>query len=238
LLLQGFVEAAVPSPEVASTLVHQILSTITERGGIRPPALFQLLCGPGPFQLFSQSDFAVLLRHMGHQEVKLLEQAPDGTLMLGEMGERIVQSRDFFAVFETPEEWRLTAGGRSLGTLPISYPVHKDSLVVFAGRRWIVEAVDDRTKVLQVLPHKGGVVPRFERLSVEHVHDKLATEMRAVYLDSDVPPYLDAQGRDLLVEGRETFRLHGLDTRRFVEEERDLHLFLWRGTLATAAFAT
>jgi ATP-dependent Lhr-like helicase len=236
LLLRGFVEPSAPSPEVASTLIHQILSVIAERGGIRPPALYQVLCGPGPFDTFSQSDFAVLLRHMADGNIKLIEQAPDSTLMLGAVGEQIVQSRDFFAVFETAEEWRLTSGGRTLGTLPISFPVHKDSLVVFAGRRWIVESLDERMKTLQVLPHPGGMVPRFERANVEPAHDELAAEMRAMYLADDVPPYLDAPAREFLAEGRAMFRTLKLDGRSLIEDERDLHVFLWRGSQANTVF--
>jgi ATP-dependent Lhr-like helicase len=238
LLLAGFVETPGPVPEVASTLIHQILSVIAERGGIRPKPLFDLLCGPGPFSTIGTADFANLLRHLGSPAVKLVEQAPDGTMMLGEQGERIVQSRDFFAVFETAEEWRLTAGGRTLGTLPISFPVHKDSLIVFAGRRWIVQDLDENTKTLIVLPHPGGIVPRFERVGVEPADDRLAAEMRAVYLSSDVPAYLDAKAKELLAGGRQTFRELDLKRKAFVTEDRDLHIFLWRGSQATAVFGT
>jgi ATP-dependent Lhr-like helicase len=236
LLLAGFVETPGPIPEVASTLIHQILSVIAERGGIRPKPLFDLLCGPGPFSTIGTSDFADLLRHMGSSRVKLVEQAPDGIMMLGEQGEKIVQSRDFFAVFETAEEWRLTFGGRTLGTLPISFPVHKESLVVFAGQRWIVQDLDEKTKTLFVSPHPGGVVPRFERVSVEPADDRLAAEMRAVYLSSDVPAYLDTKAKELLADGRETFRTLDLEQESFVTEDRDLHVFLWRGSQATAVF--
>jgi ATP-dependent Lhr-like helicase len=238
LLLAGFVETPGPVPEVASTLIHQILSVIAERGGIRPKPLFDLLCGPGPFSTIGTAEFANLLRHLGSPAVKLVEQAPDGTMMLGEEGERIVQSRDFFAVFETAEEWRLTAGGRTLGTLPISFPVHKDSLIVFAGRRWIVQDLDENTKTLIVLPHPGGIVPRFERVSIEPADDRLAAEMRAVYLSSDVPAYLDAKAKELLASGRRTFCELDLERKAFVTEDRDLHIFLWRGTQATAVFGT
>jgi ATP-dependent Lhr-like helicase len=196
-----------------------------------------LLCGPGPFASFSQPDFATLLRHLGSEDVKLIEQAPDSTLMLGPAGEQIVHSKSFFAVFEVAEEWRLTSGGRTLGTLPISYPVHKDSLVVFAGRRWIVEDLDDKTKTLQVAPHAGGVVPKFERANLEPAHDRLAAEMRAVYLASDVPPYLDTAAQDLLAEGRSTFLDLDLARRSLIEDDRDLHVFLWRGSQANAVFA-
>ncbi|TWB89340.1 ATP-dependent Lhr-like helicase [Bradyrhizobium macuxiense] len=128
LLLQGFVEEAGTSPEIASTLIHQILSVIVERGGIRPKPLYDLLSGPGPFASIAPADFANLLRHLGSRDVRFVEQAEDGTLMLGQEGEKTAQSRNFFAVFESGEEWRLTVGGRTLGTLPITYPVHKDEV--------------------------------------------------------------------------------------------------------------
>ncbi|MCP1842158.1 ATP-dependent Lhr-like helicase [Bradyrhizobium sp. USDA 4524] len=237
LLLEGFVEEARTAPEIASTLIHQMLSVIMERGGVRPKTLYDLLCGPGPFSSISTADFAGLLRHLGSSTVRFIEQAADGTLMLGQEGERIAQSRSFFAVFESNEEWRLTVGGRTLGTLPITHPVHKDGLVVFAGQRWIVQDLDEQTKTLVVAPHPGGVVPRFEPAAGEPAHDRLIAEMREVYLADDIPPYLDARARSLLEEGRETFRKLDLETRSLVPEERDLHVFLWRGSQATAVFS-
>jgi ATP-dependent Lhr-like helicase len=236
LLLVGFVEPSSPSPEVLSTLVHQVLSVITERGGIRPDSLHKVLCGAGPFDAIDTSDFAMLLRHLGDKEVRILEQAADGTLMLGEAGEAIVQSRSFFAVFESTEEWRLVSDGRQLGTLPISFPVHEESLVVFAGQRWFVVSVDDRTKTLQVRPHSGGVVPRFERGSIELIHDRLAAETLAVYLADDVPAWLDKPASNLLREGRDTFRSFGLDRIFLLPEEQDLHVFLWQGSQTNAVF--
>jgi ATP-dependent Lhr-like helicase len=236
LLLERFVEPASQVPEIASTLIHQILSVIAERGGIRARPLYDLLCGPGPFASISVSEFADLLRHLSSEAIKFVEQSSDGTIMLGKEGERIVQSRSFFAVFESADEWRLTVGGRTLGTLPISFPVHKDSLVVFAGQRWIVQDLDEKTNTLFVAPHPGGVVPRFERADGERLHDRLAAEMRQVYLSFDEPAYLDDKGRALLAEGREMFRALGLETTTFVQEEKDLHVFLWRGSQATAVF--
>jgi ATP-dependent helicase Lhr and Lhr-like helicase len=236
LLLEKFVEPAGLVPEIASTLIHQILSVIAERGGIRPRPLYDLLCGPGPFSSISTSAFADQLRHLASDEVAFVEQSPDGLIMLAKKGEEAVQSRSFFAVFESGEEWRLTVEGKPLGSLPISFPVHKDSLVVFAGRRWIVLDLDERTNTLFVAPHPGGVVPRFERADGERLHDRLAAEMRAVYLSSDEPPYLDDKAKEFLAEGRETFRELALETRRLVEEENDLHIFLWHGSAMTAVF--
>ena len=58
----------------------------------------------------------------------------------------------------------------------------------------------------------------------------------AVYLASDVPPYIDAEAKALLAEGRSVFRDLNLGVKSLVEEERDLHVFLWRGSQANAVF--
>lgn len=237
LLLQDFVEPALNGTEVASTLVHQILAVIAERGGIRPKPLHDLLCGPGPFSAIAPADFAGLLRHLASKEVNFIEQAPDGVLMLAKDGEELVQSRTFFAVFESGDEWRLVAGERTLGALPISTPVHKDGLVVFAGQRWIILEIDESTNTLLVQSHPGGRIPKFEGTGGERLHDRLVKEMRAVFGDSDVPAYLDVKAASLLEEGRQRFRDIELKHRVLVSEERSTQIFLWRGSLPTAVFS-
>lgn len=234
LLLQGFVEPPSLSPEVGSTLVHQILSVIVERGGVRAEVLYKLLCGPGPFAQMSTSDLAALLGHMGAPENALIEQSAAGLLMLGEGGEKITQSRDFFAIFESSQEWRLMTEGQELGTLPLTTPVHVDGLIVFAGRRWVIRSIDESVNTLIVAPHPGGVVPRFERGHFEPVPDRLAAEMKAVYLSEDVPVYLNTQASELLAEGRATFRRLSLDRKNIIAEDRNLHVMTWYGTQANA----
>ena len=161
LLVARFVEPPSTSDALATALLHQTLSIIAERGGARADALFRLLGGPGPFQSVMPGDYADLLRSAAGPQTKLIEQAPDGTLMLGERGEQIVQSRDFYALFQGDEEWRLLVGPKPLGTIPISNVVAKGNLVLFAGRRWLIEEIDEQAHVLQVAPHQGGSVPQF-----------------------------------------------------------------------------
>lgn len=230
LLLAKFIEPPSGGEGVATALLHQCLSVIAERGGARADALYRILCGPGPFASVPPALFARMLRGMGSPEARLIEQAPDGLLMLGEVGEKVVGSRDFYALFESSEEWRLVNGGRALGTIPLNNPVAPDSLLVFAGRRWVVLSVDERSRVIDVAPHRGGSIPAFERGSVEPIHDRLAAEMLAVYRESDVPAWLDPTAADLLAEGRAAFRRHNADRIRILERGRETHLLTWRGT--------
>ena len=52
-------------------------------------------------------------------KVELITQLSSGELVLGVLGERIVGHYSFYAVFKTPEEYRVLIGNKSLGTLPI-----------------------------------------------------------------------------------------------------------------------
>lgn len=231
LLVEKWVEPGVGRGLHLSTLLHQTMSVIRERGGARARELFSLLCGPGPFAMVTEQDFAALLRAM--RTAELIEQAPDAMLMLGRVGEVITDRFDFYAVFMSDEEYRIVTDQRTLGTLPIFNPLREGDYLTFAGRRWIVLGVDDRAKVVMVKPAPAGRVPNFPAGEGMPLHDRVIEEMRAVY-QSDAPcGFLDAQGKLLLHEAREAYRTLNLDHRQLLNVGSDVYFFLWRGTFAT-----
>ena len=87
LLGDRWCEPPVPQALHLSTLTHQILSVIAEHGGATAQRLYETLCRQGPFRKVSTEQFARLLRQMGSAETDLIEQAPDGNLLLGPHGE-------------------------------------------------------------------------------------------------------------------------------------------------------
>ncbi len=105
LLVQGWVEPPAPLSLHLSTLVQQVLSLIAQHGGVRVADAYRVLCGSGPFNSVAQATFAQLLRDLAGHE--LLTQTHDGTLVLDLAGERLVNRFDFYAAFNSPEEWRL-----------------------------------------------------------------------------------------------------------------------------------
>lgn len=237
LLLENFVEPPTSGDALGTVVLHQILSLIVERGGMTPQRLYGLICSPGPFSSVSSSEFAILLRYAAEPDVALIEQAPDGTVMLGRMGEIITQKRDFYAIFDTADEWRLVAGGRQLGTIPLSNAIGTGTVIGFAGKRWRVVSVDDRAKVVDVISHPSGVIPNFDRTGYEELHDKLVAQMRVLYESDDVPIYLDDNAQIALQEGRQAYRKLALRKSCYVPEGRDTHLFTWRGTAVNSVLA-
>lgn len=90
LLLQKWCEPPDADRLHLSTLVQQVLSVIAERGEIRADRLFQLLVTCGGFSNVTPVMFRDVLRSLGVAD--LLEQTPEGDLILGLRGERIVRS--------------------------------------------------------------------------------------------------------------------------------------------------
>lgn len=235
LMLEGWTEPPRPEALHLSTLLHQTLSVICERHGIRPDALHELLCKTGPFRTVSPRAFKSLLLDM--KAHKLLEQAPDGDLLLGEAGEAIVKDKSFFAVFKTPVDWQVMHNGRRIGAIPAEEQVMAPGMsIILAGRRWRITEVDMRTNEVSVVPGKEGKPPKFSG-EPGAVHVEIARRMRALYLRNDVPAFLDPGGAAMLAEGRDHFRGYGLDRVRAVAWKDGAVLFPWTGTAEVMTLA-
>lgn len=210
-----------------STLVQQVLSMIAERGGVSAARAWRVLCQLGPFASVDQVRFASLLRCMG--KAQLIEQSPAGDLLLGAKGEKIVEHFSFYAVFSTPEEFRVECEGHALGTLSMDLSMAAGMHIIFAGRRWKVLSIEPEAKIIAVTPAPGGKTPRFEGGRGGLVHDRIRNRMREVFESGDLPKYLSVDGASLLVEARGAYVRLGLHRGSVIAEGRDSVLFLCRG---------
>ncbi len=175
----------------------------------------------------TREDFVRFLRSLGEKE--LLTQAHDGTLLLGRVGERLVNHYSFYAAFASAEEFRLMAAGRVLGTMPIEQPLFAGAYLIFGGRRWCVLAVHGDEKVVELEPAPGGRVPMFDATAAGGTHDRVRVEMRTLYDSAAMPRYLDVRAQELLAEGRAAFQRLSLSKRAVIAAGRDVYLFPWRG---------
>ena len=234
LLVTNWCEPPNPDGLHLSTLIHQILSLIAQRGGITAAQGWKELCGEGPFHGVQPEMFARLLKGLGGKG--LILQSPDGTLLHAPLGEKIVNHYSFFTVFVTPEEYRVIAGDTTLGTLPVDRPLQEGSFIIFGGRRWRILSVDEKRKIIEVTRAGGGRVPSFTGLG-GHIHDKVRKEMFAVYQETAMPKFLDPAASQLLSEGRDNFHRRRLDERPLVESGVDTLFFLWAGDRITDTIA-
>ncbi|MCF7361725.1 DEAD/DEAH box helicase [Vibrio sp. A1-b2] len=217
-----------------STLLHQILAVIAQWGGIRADQLFNLLCKEGPFQKVGVDDFKGLLGHMGN--TNLITQLGNGELVLGILGERITSHYSFYAVFKTPEEYRVINGTKTLGTLPIDSIVLVGQNIVFGGKRWKVNDIDSDKKTIYVERAKGGKPPKFGGSGMT-IHDVVRQEMFRILKDGDYRisvgnkkvDFADAIAREQFKESVTFFQLSDLARKPLLKVGNSTYLFTWLG---------
>ncbi|MFI7547567.1 DEAD/DEAH box helicase [Actinoplanes sp. NPDC049599] len=209
-----------------SALIQQILSITAHQGGATAGELFATLCDTGPFRRVDQGLFLRVLRDMGRHQ--LLEQHPDGALLPGREGERLLGHYSFYASFHTSLDYRLVADGYTLGSLPVDRPILPGTLLIFSGARWRVLSVDTAQRLIELTAAEAGKPPVFPGTGGE-IADDVRQRMFQLYRSGDVPRYLDATARTLLAEGRAAFHAYGHATRRIFAQDQETLLFPWCG---------
>ncbi|PWF51791.1 DEAD/DEAH box helicase [[Kluyvera] intestini] len=217
-----------------STLLHQILAITAQWGGVRADQLWSQLCQTGPFRNVNLSDFKSLLKHMG--TCGLLTQLASGEMVVGAEGEKLTNHYTFYAVFNTPEEFRIVTGNRTLGTVPVDSPLLPDQHIIFGGRRWKVTEIETEKKVIYVEATKGGQPPQFSGGGMS-IHDAVRQEMLAIYRENDYRiaignkrvDYADATARGLFAEGCSNFQRYNLQNEYFITSGQHCYVIPWMG---------
>lgn len=212
-----------------STLIHQILSCLKQTGGMTAAELHSLLIEAGPFRQVPSQIFKSILKGLGEKEV--IEQCPEGDLILAPVGERITSNFDFYAAFKSKDEFVIRNGEEPIGTLPADVIPPIGEHLILAGRRWHVDDIDLAAKTVFVTAARGGKAPEF--LSDGGcIHSRVVKEMHKVLLDNDEPLWLHPDGRMLLRAARNTARGCGLISSNVLVLPQEIHWFPWVGTRA------
>jgi ATP-dependent Lhr-like helicase len=235
LLLEGWFEPPLVKGVHLSTLIQQILSFIAQNGGSTIQELYALFCRPSaPFSGLSKVDFKGLIRSLGEKDLLIQDSA--GTLLHGPSGEKRVNHYTFYSAFCADEEFRIVSGGRTLGTLPVSQALNVGQRILFAGRTWIVEEVDEDRKTIVVVPVRGGSPPLFSGGS-GRTHTQVRRRMRQLLESKEVPVYLDEVAKQFLEDARANYARRILSHNAIVDQGGTLLLLTWLGDNANEAIA-
>lgn len=225
LMLSDFLEPPETERSHLSTLIHQVLSVIAETGGVTAVALHSRVVDGGAFGAVSHSDFAAVLRELGRRD--LIEQMPDGTLVLGMQGQKIVEHYSFYAAFNAASELRVICGSDEIGTVALAPP--PDEHLILAGRRWRVEELDATRREILVTPARGRRAPWYHSRGGT-IHRAIHEKMGELLVGTIVPPYLDGVATQILTSARETAGQCSGFTPRVQPFEGGVRLFVWGGS--------
>lgn len=235
LLVNRWCEPSEDSAPHFSTLIQQTLSMIAERGGLTAESLYSYLCKNGAFSCVTQQQYIEMLRCLANDENDLIQQSNDSTLLLSPKGEKIVNWYDFYAAFQSTEDYKVVNEGKTLGTIPGNKtPVREDALIVFAGMRWRVVKIYQNEKIIEVVKSEGGIPLKFYSIG-GRIHDAVVKEMFKIYSSSDSIIFLDKKAQEMLQEGRKYFNDYGLHKNWLVKEGDSISFFTWSGSKITNA---
>lgn len=235
LLLESWFEPPRAHGAHLSTLVQQMLSLIAQTGGATIGQLYSLLCAEGtPFAGLAKDEFVGLVRHLGSK--KLLMQESSGVLLHGELGEKFVNHYSFYAAFAADEEFRVVVGSRTLGSLPVSQALTAGQRILFAGRTWRVEEVDEEQKTIYVSKTSGGVPPMFVG-GIGRVHTRVRQRMRQLLESTEEPVFLDETARRFLAQARMAYTARNLAQDFVIDQGGEVLILTWQGDSTNEALA-
>lgn len=229
LMLEKWLEPFDQNQMHVSTLIHQIMSFLKQTGGMPAADLYRALCQRGPFRRVNQSQFSMLLRSLAEHE--LIEQVPRGELILGLLGERITANFDFYAAFQTTEQFTIRCGQEEIGKLPADVIPPVGEHLLLDGKRWQVKEIILNQKLVLVVLSPGKKPTPFPGAAAE-IHTRVVQEMKMVLLNNDEPAYLDQNSKFLLRASRQTARVVCLDKTDVVLGRQSIQWFPWVGTRA------
>jgi len=235
LMVERWIEPPAAAGLHYSTLVQQLLSLIAQKGGVTPVAAYECLCGPmAPFNGVPKSDFVELLRHLAGN--KLLMQDGNGELLHGAAAEPLVNHYTFYAAFAADDEYRIVNRGRTLGTLPINSMLTVGQRILFSGRTWRLDVIDDTNHVIQVSRARGGKPPLFQGGS-GRVHTIIRQKMRELLAGDETPVFVNEQAAALLRQGRLTYKELGLSSNTILPQGSGMFVQTWLGDAANETIA-
>ena len=219
-------------PEVArlhlSTLIQQVMSVIAERGGVSAATVFDVLVKRGAFTGVDQPTFGSVLRGLGAND--MIEQTPEGDLILGLKGERVVRSSDFYSAFASTEDMKVYFKGHLIGTVSAPPGLGGDGFLILAGRRWKVIEIDPEKLEILVEPAKGGRLPYFSSKAGADIHPQVRAEMLSVLKSKDLPVYIDDKAREILCLARDFACRTGVLDGSIITDGADTYWFTWTGS--------
>ncbi|PWR72558.1 DEAD/DEAH box helicase [Methanospirillum lacunae] len=228
LLFEKWCEPPKISAPHYSTLIQQIMSVITEKGGITAENIHKILLVNGSFKNIDQKEFVALLKEMGKHD--LIDQTDDNYLILGLLGEKIVKNFDFYSAFSSSVEIDVINEGHPIGSVGFSPNYKSDEFILLAGIRWRIKEVDLNQKKMWVEHSSGKKDPLFITPIIPDIHKRIRQKMKEILLSSKNPSYLTETGKMILSTARLSAKEAGLYTSNFVTNSDYTYWFTWTGS--------
>jgi len=203
---EKWIEPIAPHKHPYSLLYHQTMSHLKTNWEVSPSGLAQTILSMHSFKDISQEDYKQLLNHL--VEIEHLQKTENGGLIIGRVGEQIVNHFQFYTVFIVPEYYLIKDENRAIGTVDKIYPV--GMRFSLAGMTWETIDVNVKAKVIFVKQVPGISVVDWDVDFESELHTVLVRKIQSILQDEIAYPYLSESCHERLNEIRYLARNSGI----------------------------
>jgi ATP-dependent helicase Lhr and Lhr-like helicase len=230
LYKEGFIEPPHTNEKPYDILVHQALSITKGHSGILLTELVKQLKENSAFKQIEVTEIEQILNYL--IEIDFLEKL-QREVIIGIEGEQIVNSRDFYSVFKTEENFKVVNAGNTIGEIPFSPQIIEDENILLSAKVWKIKFVDHKAKKIEVIPTKEGKKPMFFGGGAI-IHHKIREKMLEVLYSETDYDFLDQPSCDEIEIMRKDFSIFNIQNlktdRPLLVGEKHLELFTFTGT--------
>lgn len=230
LYKESFIEPPEKNEKPYDILVHQALSITKGHSGIQLIELIKQLKENSAFNLIEQSEIEEILQYL--IEIDFLEKLQHDVI-IGVDGAKVVNSREFYSVFKTEENFKVVNAGNTIGEIPFSPQIIEDENILLSAKIWKIKCVDHKAKKIEVIPAKDGKKPMFFGGGAV-VHQKIREKMFEVLYSKTEYDFLDEPSFDEIEMMRKDYAVFDIkdlqSERPLLTAEKHLQLFTFTGT--------
>ena len=236
LYKEGFIEPPEVTDKPYDILLHQLLSVVKEKVGVRYPELLNELKTNFAFNSISEKEIVEITDYL--IETEMLEKLGN-EIIIGPEGENLVNSRDFYSVFKPEENLKVLNEGTAIGELPFSPQLQEDQNILLAARIWKIIGIDFPARKIMVVKALDGKKPVFGG-TFGAVHPMIRLKMLEILKSGALYDFLDDPGQYEINELRKDFSGFGIRDivhdrpitvkKTILEEERAVEFWSFTGT--------
>jgi len=158
LYKEGFIEPPEALLRPFDILVHQALSIVKGYSGVDIKSLANELKLNCAFEEIATSDIEEIISHLIHCD---LFERVGREVIIGIEGEKVVNSRHFYSVFTTEDNFKVLTSGNPIGDIPFSPQTVEGQNIMLAARIWKIVNVDFEAKKIHVIGAHDGKKPQY-----------------------------------------------------------------------------
>ncbi|MGN7986136.1 DEAD/DEAH box helicase [Pedobacter sp. 22226] len=230
LYLEGFIEP----PEIIDypydILLHQALSVTKEHSGLGKKELTSKLADNYAFKLIAVEEIGEIIDHL--IAIDFLEEL-GRELIIGVEGEKIVNGRDFYTVFNAQSYYKVVHSGTGIGQIPVTPQVRENENILLAAKIWKIKFVDHDGKKIEVVPANDGRKPLFLGEGGD-VHPRIREKMMEILFSKESYAVLDENSAMEIEKLRKEFAVFpitDIDLQRpILTEAKELSLYSFTGS--------